>query len=137
MGAVEQAIRARVRAGESLQTPSKGAPFEVARIDAEGVLLLLGEQQARTLLTWTCLEGIPAFLGRTWRPIGGVYATTADPTTLDGYLKRHVKRATAGWVAVMLERAGVVELDRRRPARVRLTSEFAVNLIDQRGAQSG
>jgi len=40
---------------------------------------------------------------------------------LDGYLKRCIKRQTANYVAVVLERAGVLELDRERPARVRLT----------------
>ena len=40
---------------------------------------------------------------------------------LDGYLKRWIKRQTANYVAVVLERAGVLELDRERPAQVRLT----------------
>jgi hypothetical protein len=39
---------------------------------------------------------------------------------LDGYLKRWIKRQTANYVAVVLERAGVLELDRDRPARIRL-----------------
>lgn len=53
-------------------------------------------------------------------PIGSTYDTSADPATLDGYLKGCLKRATAGWVAVVLEGAGIVDLDRSRPARVRL-----------------
>jgi len=40
---------------------------------------------------------------------------------LDGYLKRCIKRQIANYVAVVLERAGVLELDRERPAHVRLT----------------
>jgi hypothetical protein len=39
---------------------------------------------------------------------------------LDGDLKRSIKRQTANYVAVVLERAGVLELNRERPARVRL-----------------
>jgi hypothetical protein len=39
---------------------------------------------------------------------------------LDGYLKRWIKPQTANYVAVVLERAGVLELNRERPARVRL-----------------
>ena len=57
---------------------------------------------------------------REWVPIGSKYETTADARTLDGYLKGYMKRATAGWVAAVLERAGVIEIDRSRPARVRL-----------------
>jgi hypothetical protein len=49
-----------------------------------------------------------------------VYDIEGVPGTLDAYLKGWIKRTTAGWIAVVLERAGVVELDRRRPARVRL-----------------
>jgi len=48
------------------------------------------------------------------RDVNGAYG-------LDGYLKRWIKRQTANYVAVVLERAGVLELDRERPAHVRLT----------------
>lgn len=89
-------------------------------------MLPLGEKEARTPLTWECLEGIVPFLAhRSWVDIGSVYATQADPDTLDGYLKSFVKRATAGWVASVLERAGIIEIDRRRPARVRIVSPIA------------
>ena len=59
-------------------------------------------------------------VGSGWVPIGGVYDTTAISGTLDAYLKRFIKRVTAGWVAALLERAGVVQIDRGRPSRVRL-----------------
>jgi hypothetical protein len=36
------------------------------------------------------------------------------------HLKRSVKTATAGWVAVVPERAGVVMVDRARPGRIKL-----------------
>jgi hypothetical protein len=38
--------------------------------------------------------------------------------TLDGYLKHHVKRLTAGWIAALLEKACVVTIDRTPPAHV-------------------
>jgi len=53
-------------------------------------------------------------------PIGGTYSVDAVAGTLDAHLKRFIARATAGWVAVVLEQAGVIEIDRARPARVRL-----------------
>jgi hypothetical protein len=37
--------------------------------------------------------------------------------TLDAHLKQCLACATAGWVAVMLETAGVVHLDRTPPAK--------------------
>jgi hypothetical protein len=84
-------------------------------------VLLLGEKEAWTPLSWLALEGVADFLrGRSWTKIGSTYSVDAQDDTLDAFLKQHLKQATAGWVAVLLERAGVVELDRNRPAKVRL-----------------
>jgi hypothetical protein len=118
---VERAIRASVRSGDHLKTPARGAPFVVERVDDEGVVLLLGPQRAWTRFRWPTLEGAVHFLdGRGWVEIGSAFDTSARPGTLDWYLKQHVKRATAGWVAALFERAGLLEIDRRSPARVRL-----------------
>lgn len=45
--------------------------------------------------------------------------------TLDGYLKGHVNRLTAGWVAALLEKAGIVTIDGSRPARVQAATGSA------------
>jgi hypothetical protein len=67
------------------------------------------------------LEGVGTTLaGGGWMTIGSVYDTRAVSGTLDAYLKRFINRATAGWVAALLEKAGVVQIDRGRPSRVRL-----------------
>jgi len=121
MGPIEQAVRERVRAGDRLLTPSQGKPFIVDSIDDAGVVLLLGAKRARTPIRWSVLEGVGTLLvGRGWMTIGSVYDTTAASGTLDAYLKRFINRATAGWVAALLEKAGVVQIDRTRPSRVRL-----------------
>jgi hypothetical protein len=92
----------------------------VDQLDAEGLSLLFGPQKTRTLLTWRCLEGIPGYLrGRGWVLVGANRDTNSN-YRLDGYLKRCIKRQTANYVAVVLERAGVLELDRERPAKIRL-----------------
>ena len=44
--------------------------------------------------------------------------------TLDAHLKRYLARATAGWVAVVLEEAGVVHVDRTPPAKVKLAPNW-------------
>lgn len=94
-------------------------------MDSRGVVLLLGKQQTPTPISWSVLEGMVGFLeGRSWVTIGSVFDTQGDDRTLDGYLKRSIKRATAGWVAALMERASVVEIDRDRPARVRLAPAF-------------
>jgi hypothetical protein len=45
---------------------------------------------------------------------------------LDAHLKMFPATATAGWVAVVLEHARVVEIDRARPACVRLLDRAVV-----------
>ena len=83
--------------------------------------MLLGQKATPTPLPWECWEGVLAFLAaKGWVEIGGRFDVAANPTTLDGYLKTYIKRATAGWVAAVMEAAELVEIDRGRPARVRL-----------------
>ncbi|MCP4304792.1 MAG: hypothetical protein GY788_07960 [bacterium] len=126
MGPIEGAIRSSASPGLTLSTPTGRGQFSVAQIDERGIVLLLGKKEWPTPLTWACLEGIADFLSdREWTPIGSRYETSGEPGTLDGYLKGCLKRTTAGWVAVLLEHAGVVEIDRSRPARVHLRPDWA------------
>jgi hypothetical protein len=120
-GPVETAVRCSVSPGDHLATPTGRGQFTVAQYTAAGLVLLLGTKQAWTPLPWHAIEGIPDLLrGRGWVPIGGVYSTGSQPGSLDEYLKAFLKRATAGWVAVVLEQAGVVAISRSRPACVQL-----------------
>jgi len=120
-GRAQTAMRLRIHPGQQLRTPSQAATIEVGRIDEHGVTMLLGEKATPTRLCWECWEGVLTFLaGKGWVEIGGRFDVAADPKTLDGYLKTHTKRATAGWVAAVMEAAELVEIDRGRPARVRV-----------------
>jgi len=120
MGPFEAAIRRTVREGEQLSTPAQSEPFWVGTISAEGIVLELGKQRTETLFPWVCIEGVGPFLeqhGRV-RINGSGKSQHIVQGTLDGYLKRHVNRLTAGWIAALLEKAGVVAIDRTRPAHV-------------------
>ena len=118
---VEDAVRRAVSPGELLVTPSGRGRFTVADYTAGGLILLLGDKEARTPLPWRALEEIPEVLrGRGWVPIGGSYSVSSQPGTLDQHLKKFLNRATAGWVAAILESAGVATLDRSRPMRIKL-----------------
>jgi hypothetical protein len=118
---VEDAVRAAVSPGSLLLTPSGRGRFTVARYTSDGLVLLLGGREAWTPLPWRALEGLPDYLrGCGWILIGSVYSTDSQAGSLDEYLKRYLKRATAGWVAVVLEKAALLEIDRSRPARVKL-----------------
>ena len=121
MGPVEKAIRSAVREGDELGTPSQYQPFRVGKISSEGIFLELGQERTPTFFPWQCLEGVPTFLqqhGRV-RINGSGKSQLVVRGTLDGFLKEHVNRLTAGWVAALLEKAGVVEIERTRPAYVR------------------
>ena len=124
-GRVENAIRESVEPGDLLVTPTGRGRFKVECYTSEGLVLLLGTKEAWTPLPWQAMEGVPDFLrGRGWVAIGSLYSTDSQPGSLDEYMKSFLKRATAGWVAVVLERAGVLVIDRSRPARVKLSSDW-------------
>lgn len=113
MRPVERAVRASLREGEELLTPGQGKPFQVHRMDGRGLVLLLGKGRWETRIPWDALEGVPDLLrGRGWIRTSGSFAPESDTTTLSGYLKQFVYRETANWVAVVLDKAGVIELDR-------------------------
>jgi hypothetical protein len=120
MGPAQIAIRGRVHEGDQLGTPAQSEPFWVARISADGIVLELGKKRTETFFPWACIEGVVPFLeqhGRV-RINGSGKSQHIVQGTLDGYLKRHVNRLTAGWIAALLEKAGVVAIDRTRPAHV-------------------
>jgi hypothetical protein len=122
---VEAAIGAAVPLDVPLRTPSGRGRFTVTRYTSEGLVLLLGDQQAWTPLPWKALEEVPELLrGRGWVRIGSVYSMDSIAGTLDAHLKQYLARATAGWVAVVLEAAGVVHLDRTSPAKVKLSPNW-------------
>ncbi len=126
MGSVEEAIRARFRTPTTLHTLGQRKPFVLQRIDHNGIVLLLGKQRNYTPLGWDCLEGIVPFLRRYsgWVPAGGTYVVDGELGTLDEYLKDCISRQTSRWVAVVLQEAGVVGVDKGPPLRVRLTEQF-------------
>lgn len=96
-GIVERAVRAAIAPGRQLATAGQAAPFVVAKVDEEGIVLLLGATRAYTPLRWECLEGVVGFLhDRGWVRIGGKYDVGSEPDTLDAYLKTCINRATAG-----------------------------------------
>lgn len=121
MGPVELAVSTALRENDVLRTPSQGQPFVVDTIDDRGVVLLFGEKRTKTPFSWSTLEGVRVeFMGLGWIPIGGRRDSQGNPGTLDGYLKTAMKRDTAGWVASLLEAAGILEIDRGRPAKIRI-----------------
>ena len=122
-GLVEKAVRSAIVEGERLRTPTGRAEFVVGAIDHRGIVLLLGKGRWATPIGWKCLEGAADFLrGRGWIRVGANRDVGGKPGTFDEYMKAHLQTQTANYVAVLLERAGVVELSTARPAHVRLAA---------------
>jgi hypothetical protein len=121
VGPVQLAIRNAVRTGTVLTTPSQGKPFWLGTMSAAGIAIELGAKRTPTFFTWECLEGVVPYLRQEGcvRINGSGKSQEIVAGTLDGYLKQHVNRLTAGWIAALLEKAGVVEIDRSPPACVR------------------
>jgi hypothetical protein len=126
MGPVEEAIRARFRAPVTLHTYGQHKPFELHRIDSDGIVLLLGQQRNYTPLRWDCLEGVVPFLRKSpgWMPAGGTYATAGEEGSLDEYLKGCITRQTSRWVTVVLAEARVVLVDKGPPLRLQLAERL-------------
>ncbi|GMV85084.1 MAG: hypothetical protein AMXMBFR80_09410 [Dehalococcoidia bacterium] len=120
-GPVETAIRKAVHEGDVLGSVPRKAPFRVAALRSDALVLALGEQATLTPIPWEALEGVPAFLrGRGWVGIGARHSKDVDAELFDGYLQQFVRRSVGSYVPAVLERADIVEVDRKRPAAVKL-----------------
>jgi hypothetical protein len=121
-GPVEMRVRQALRAPATLQTHGQRKPFVLQAIDAGGIVLLLGRNEAHTRVTWACLESIVPFLRARggWVPAGGQHSVAGEPGTLDEHLKRYLKRDVARWLVRILAEADVAEVDDGRPLRLRL-----------------
>jgi len=117
----QRQIRAAVTPGDVHATPPAREHFTIGHRAPDALVLPPGEKEARTPLPRRAPEEIPDLLhGRDWMLIGSAYSTDSAQGSLDKHLKRYLRRATAGWVAAVLEKAAVITIDRSRPAHIRL-----------------
>ena len=124
---IENAVRQQIRPGATLYSEPGGAPFKVGALSDKALVLFLGQKETRTVISWSCLEGIYRFLdGEGWVKIGAVHDVRGQSGTLDGYIKRNggPKRTTGGYVAAVLSVVGVIDVDRSNPARIRLKKDL-------------
>jgi len=104
---------------------SSGKQFKVIHIDGEKVLLETGKKPSTLKLPASSLEEAPDFLrGKGWVRIGAVHEIS-DELSLDTFLKRFSHGTSlASYVAPLLELAEIAEIDRNRPARIRLRASY-------------
>ena len=106
-----------------LNTPSGRSIFEIQERTQSGVRVIVGKQKKwRIHIPAECWEGIPNFLrGRSWVLIGAVHEGNPKPGSLDSYVQRFTHgTSAASYVAPILEKAGIVKIDRGRPNKVLL-----------------
>lgn len=118
---VTSVLAARLRPDEVFTTPVRHSTFRVIDASEDGLTLLLGnERKTPTQIPAECLNGIPDYLeGKDWIEIGATH-DEAKPGTLESYTDGFVKRSAANYVASVLERAGIIEIDNRPPSKARL-----------------
>lgn len=103
-----------------LRTPS-GKQFKVIHGDGEKFVIETGRRPSTLKLPASAFEGAPDFLrGRGWIRIGAVHEIS-DEISFDTFLKRSSRGTSlASYVAPLLELGEIVEIDRKRPAKIRL-----------------
>jgi hypothetical protein len=124
VGPVETAVRKSVQPGDRLETLSgRGRP--TIAYHTPGGLALIGKRKMvgkrkTVLIPWPTFEQAPEFLhGRGWVLIGNL-PSTAGAREGAKHRKASLSPSIARWLAVVLEKAGVVAIDRGRPVRIKL-----------------
>ena len=103
-----------------ISTPSGRAEFEINHIESLKVVILVGKKRSAIKIPTQCFEDIPKYLsGKGWVRIGAIHETIQEHT-LDTFVKQYTRRSTASYIAPILEKAKIIEIDRKIPAKVRL-----------------
>lgn len=104
---------------------SSGKQFKVIHIDGEKGLIETGKKPSTLKIPVSALEEAPDFLrGKGWIRIGAVHEIS-DELSLDTFLKRFSHGTSlASYVAPLLELAEIAEIDRKRPAKIRLKASY-------------
>ncbi|RLI40472.1 hypothetical protein DRO69_12830 [Candidatus Bathyarchaeota archaeon] len=107
-----------------VETPS-GKQFKIIHIDNEKVLIETGRKPSVIKIPASALEEAPNFLRRReWVRIGAVHEIS-EKLSLDTFIKRFsCGTSLASYVAPLLELAEIAEIDRSRPAKIRLKGSY-------------
>ena len=108
-----------LKEGLVLETPSGRAKFIIQRLNGEGVEITVGAGLP-ILLPRNLWDSLASFLeGKGWVRIGSIHGK-AEKGTLDYFVQQFTNgRSAASYIAPILEKAGLVEISRSQPSRLR------------------
>jgi len=109
--------------GMSLDTPSGRSSFLAKKVSSDGVTLKVGMRRKSTIFIPTiCWEGIIDFLKKKdWVEVGAIHEKYTKIGSLDEYVQKYTHgTSAASYVASMLEKISLVQLDRKRPNKIKL-----------------
>jgi len=121
---VMRILMGKLKDGDILATPVQSKRFIVEHISEAEVIILIGEGW-KTTIPAKCLNGIPNFLkGKDWVEIRAIHDYASKQGTLEDYVNKNKpeKRSAGNYVASILEHAGIVDIDRKPPSKVRLSN---------------
>ena len=115
-------ITSSVRDGVRYKTPSGSASFEIFHIDTIKVVIKTGKQGTLITIPAQCFEDAPNFLrGKGWVKMYAVQGRLEEDT-FDDFVKQYVSRSrAASYIAAILEKSGIVKIDRLPPRALVLT----------------
>ena len=117
---VVQIVADAIPTDTEIETPSHHAKFKVRHYGISYVALEIGKGRA-IKIPIRCFEGSLDYLrGKGWIKIGAHHGSSNEQT-FDSYVKNFTSGiSAASYVAPMLEKAGIVEIEKGPPARIRL-----------------
>jgi len=109
-----------VQDGSMFETPSGHSTFKVEAVNRTGVRIRVGVGWPIRIPA-ECWEGIPSFLrGKGWVIIGATHGSP-PPGSFDQYLQQFTHGVSvASYVTPILERIGIVKVNRKKPSKIRL-----------------
>lgn len=115
-----------IKTGEVFRTPSGSAAFIVEKVAEDEVIFRVGtRRQLEITVSSDCLNGVPSFLKRKgWVLVGARHDESSPGGSFDEYLKRFAQPrgiSAASYVAPILQKILLIQVDTNGPHRIRLT----------------
>ena len=118
-------ITRKIPLGTVMRTPSARSDFVFQHVDPEKILLLIGKNKKPFKIPAPLFDSVLDFFGgKDWIRIGAIHGKP-NKGTFDEYVQGYTSGTSgASYIAAILEKAGIAEINRKRPARIRLRKDL-------------